>query len=53
VDPAPLRAALLEKLEELEAEVVDHPAFGPGFEFGQLYAVVACKLEGGVVLSAP
>jgi SAM-dependent methyltransferase len=52
IDPAPLRQALLVKLEELEADVVDHPAFGLGFEFGQLYAVVACKLEGGIVLGA-
>ena len=46
----PLAAALRQRLADLEAGVVDHPAFAAGYEFGALYAVVATGLRGGVRL---
>jgi SAM-dependent methyltransferase len=50
LEPGPLRDALSAKLAEQEAEVVADPSISEGFEFGALYAVVACKLSGGVLL---
>lgn len=46
-----LRYALTRRLEELSESLFKDPAFEQGLEFGQLYAIVACKLQGGILLA--
>ena len=45
-----LKHALEVRVDRLEAELRADPAFRSGFEFGALYAVVACKLQGAHLL---
>lgn len=45
-----LRDAMRRRLEELSNPLQGDPAFAVGLEFGRLYAVVACKLAGAILL---
>lgn len=52
VDAADLRGALGRQLAEHADAVQGHPSLSRGLPFGQLYAVVGCKLAGGIILSS-
>jgi SAM-dependent methyltransferase len=53
LQPDSLRRELHDELDRRERPIRNHPAFQRGFEFGRLYAVVACRLDGGILLRPP
>lgn len=52
IEPVDLRLALARRLTALADQLrADADVFAAGFEFGCLYAVIACKLAGGLLLN--
>lgn len=53
VGPAALACELGRQVDLLEAELANDSAFQAGVTFGRLFGVVACKVEGGILLEKP